>query len=94
VRWGVVSEADLLPKVASSDDRHARIFTSRRCRAERVKARGITANRGTGQDFPRIAVNAPLGKVLVVWNDASAHPLGDIWLRALPRNLTITGPIS
>jgi len=51
-------------------------------------------NRGTGQDFPRIAVNAPLGKVLVVWNDASAHPLGDIWLRALSRNLTITGPIS
>ena len=51
-------------------------------------------NRGTGQDFPRIAVNGPLGKVLVVWNDASAHPLGDIWLRALPMNLTITGPIS
>jgi hypothetical protein len=51
-------------------------------------------NRGLGQDFPRIAVNTPLGKVLVVWNDASAHPLGDIWLRALPRNLSITGPIS
>jgi hypothetical protein len=50
-------------------------------------------NRGLGQDFPRIAVNAPLGKVLVVWNDASAHPLGDIWMRALPMNLTITGPI-
>jgi hypothetical protein len=51
-------------------------------------------NRGTGQDFPRVAVNPALDKVLVVWNDASAHPLGDIWLRALPRNLNITGPIS
>ena len=51
-------------------------------------------NRGTGQDFPRIAVDAPKGKVVVVWNDASAHPLGDIWLRALPMNLDITGPIS
>jgi hypothetical protein len=51
-------------------------------------------NRGTGQDFPRIAVNAPLKKVVVVWNDASAHPLGDIWLRALPMSLSITGPIS
>ena len=46
-----------------------------------------------GQDFPRIAVDAPLGKVVIVWNDASAHPLGDIWMRALPRSLTIGGPI-
>ena len=45
------------------------------------------------QDFPRIAVDAPLGKVVIVWNDASAHPLGDIWMRALPRSLTIGGPI-
>ena len=37
-------------------------------------------NRGTGQDFPRIAVNGPMNKVIIVWNDASAHPLGDIWL--------------
>jgi hypothetical protein len=51
-------------------------------------------NRGLGQDFPRIAVNPTLNAVLVVWNDASAHPLGDIWLRALPRNLSISGPIS
>lgn len=50
-------------------------------------------NRGTGQDFPRIAVDAPLGKVIVVWNDASAHPLGDVWLRAVPLNLDITGSI-
>jgi hypothetical protein len=51
-------------------------------------------SRGIGQDFPRIAVDAPKGKVVVVWNDASAHPLGDIWLRGLPLDLTITGPIS
>jgi hypothetical protein len=51
-------------------------------------------NRGPGQDFPRIAVNAPQRKIIVVWNDASAHPLGDIWLRALPMNLDVTGPIS
>ena len=51
-------------------------------------------NRGTGQDFPRIAVNGPMNKVIIVWNDASAHPLGDIWLRALPLSLSITGPIS
>lgn len=48
---------------------------------------------GIGNDFPRIAVDAPLGKVIFVWNDASAHPLGDIWLRALPLNLAIKGKI-
>ncbi|MDH2442618.1 hypothetical protein QDR37_01540 [Amnibacterium sp. CER49] len=51
-------------------------------------------NRGQGQDFPRIAVDAPLGKVVVVWNDASAHPLGDIWMRALPMDLTVSGSIA
>jgi hypothetical protein len=50
-------------------------------------------SRGLGNDFPRIAFDAPLGKVIVVWNDAGAHPLGDIWMRALPRNLTISGQI-
>ncbi len=48
---------------------------------------------GVGNDFPRIAVNKALRKVVVVWNDASAHPLGDIWLRALPLNLALTGDI-
>jgi hypothetical protein len=51
-------------------------------------------NRGTGQDMPRIAVDGPLGKVIVTWNDASAHPLGDIWMRALPLNLAVGGPIT
>jgi hypothetical protein len=40
-------------------------------------------NRGTGNDFPRIAWDATLGRVVVAWNDASAHPLGDIWIRTL-----------
>jgi len=47
-------------------------------------------SRGLGQDFPRLAVDAPLGKVVAVWNDASLHPLGDIWLRALNYNLDIS----
>jgi len=51
-------------------------------------------NRGLGNDFPRIAVNAKRSEVVVVWNDASRHPLGDIWVRALPMNLGITGRIS
>ncbi len=50
-------------------------------------------NRGLGNDFPRVAVDAALNKVIVVWNDASKHPLGDIWMRGLPMNLDISGPI-
>lgn len=48
---------------------------------------------GGGQDYPRIAVDTKLKKVIVVWNDGSAHPLGDIWMRALPLNLKIAGSI-
>jgi len=48
---------------------------------------------GGGQDYPRIAVDTKLKKVIVVWNDGSEHPLGDIWMRALPLNLKITGSI-
>jgi hypothetical protein len=50
-------------------------------------------SRFIGQDFPRIAFDAPLNKVVIVWNDASVHPLGDIWMRALPRNLALSGRI-
>jgi hypothetical protein len=50
-------------------------------------------NRFFGQDFPRIAVDAPRHKVVVAWNDASAHPLGDIWLRALPMGLALNSRI-
>jgi len=50
-------------------------------------------NRGIGQDFPRIAFDPHFGQVLVVWNDASAHPLGDVWLRALSADLDSFFPI-
>jgi hypothetical protein len=39
-------------------------------------------NRGTGNDFPRIAWNRAKDRVDVVWNDGSLHPLGDIWVRS------------
>jgi len=51
-------------------------------------------NRGLGQDFPRIAVDAPLGKILVEWNDASLHPLGDVFLRGLSLGLGSPGAIT
>ena len=44
-------------------------------------------NRGTGNDFPRIAWNRVSGRVIVAWNDASLHPLGDIWLRSYSASL-------
>jgi len=50
-------------------------------------------NRGTGNDFPRIAYDGATNQVLVEWNDASLHPLGDIWMRALTRQLQFASPI-
>jgi hypothetical protein len=50
-------------------------------------------SRGFGQDFPRIAYNAVDDEVVVVWNDASAHPLGDIWLRVASTGLGTLSPI-
>ncbi len=50
-------------------------------------------NKGPGNDLPRIAVDAPAGAVVFVWNDASLHPLGDIWLRLASFGLTSLGPI-
>jgi hypothetical protein len=50
-------------------------------------------NRGTGNDFPRIAYDPAINQVLVEWNDASLHPLGDIWMRALTRQLQFSSPI-
>ena len=44
-------------------------------------------NRGTGNDFPRIAWNRVSGRVIVAWNDASLHPLGDVWLRSYSASL-------
>jgi hypothetical protein len=48
-------------------------------------------NRGLGQDFPRIAYDPTRNQVVVEWNDASHHPLGDIFLRALNANLNLSG---
>jgi len=50
-------------------------------------------NRGIGNDFPRIAVDPVLRRVMVEWNDASLHPLGDIWLRSVSMNLGQMAPI-
>lgn len=50
-------------------------------------------NRGTGNDFPRIAVDPVRQRVVFVWNDASAHPLGDIWLRTATLDLSTMTPI-
>jgi hypothetical protein len=49
-------------------------------------------NRGLGQDFPRIAVDPVGQRVVLVWNDGSLHPLGDIWMRTATFDLTM-GPI-
>ncbi len=49
--------------------------------------------RGYGQDFPRIAVDPVHGQVVFAWNDASLHPLGDIWLRTAPFGLATMNPI-
>jgi hypothetical protein len=55
-------------------------------------------SRGIGNDFPRIAFRpAPdpsqSDQVIVVWNDASLHPLGDIFLRAFSPALDFVTPI-
>jgi hypothetical protein len=39
-------------------------------------------NRFPANDFPRIAADPSAGTVSIVWNDARAHPLGDILLRS------------
>jgi hypothetical protein len=44
-------------------------------------------SRGTGQDFPRVAFDRPLNRLVVEWNDASLHPLGDIWMRSMGAGL-------
>jgi hypothetical protein len=50
-------------------------------------------NRGTGNDFPRIAWNRAKNRVDVAWNDGSLHPLGDIWVRSYTPNLTTASVI-
>jgi hypothetical protein len=48
-------------------------------------------NRGFGQDFPRVAFDPVGGRLLVEWNDASHHPLGDVWLKSLAPDLSDNG---
>jgi hypothetical protein len=50
-------------------------------------------NRGQGQDFPSIAYNPTTSGVIVEWNDASHHPLGDIFLRSMDGDLQFSSPI-
>jgi hypothetical protein len=51
-------------------------------------------NRGTSNDFPRLAWDGSRNQILFVWNDASHHPLGDIFMRAYGARFTSTGPIN
>ena len=48
-------------------------------------------NRGTGQDFPRIAYNNVTNRVVFVWNEANAHPLGDIVMKSADPSLASFG---
>ena len=50
-------------------------------------------SRGTSNDFPRVAWNSSQNEVIIVWNDASHHPLGDIFLRAYTTRFAQTRPI-
>lgn len=50
-------------------------------------------SRGTGQDFPRVAFDRQLDRLIVEWNDASIHPLGDIWMRSIGDGLQHPYPI-
>jgi hypothetical protein len=62
-----------------------------------VKSLGNVAiagyNRGLGNDFPRLAYNRKANQLLVAWNDASLHPLGDIWMRPVAPRLIGQGTI-
>jgi len=53
----------------------------------------VTGFNGTSNDFPRIAWNSTQSLVVIVWNDASHHPLGDIFMRAYTPRFARAGPI-
>ena len=48
-------------------------------------------SRKSGRDFPRVAMDTHSRRVVFAWNDASLHPLGDIWLRSAPYDLRSLG---
>ena len=45
-------------------------------------------SRGIGHDWPRVAWNEAANALDVVWNDASLHPLGDVFLKELAPDLS------
>ncbi|MBV9300799.1 MAG: hypothetical protein JOY62_10225 [Acidobacteriaceae bacterium] len=54
---------------------------------------GVPGYSAIPNDFPRIAWDPKLNEVAIVWNDASHHPLGDIFLRTFHSGLTSPGGI-
>jgi len=53
----------------------------------------VTGFNGTSNDFPRIAWDGTLNVAVIVWNDASNHPLGDIFMRAYTPSFAKSSPI-
>ncbi len=49
-------------------------------------------NRGIGNDFPRISFNNTTNQVVFVWNEANAHPLGDIVMATASWDLSTVNP--
>lgn len=49
-------------------------------------------SRFLGQDFPRIAFNNTTNQVVIVWNEANAHPLGDIVMAMASADLRTVNP--
>ena len=45
-------------------------------------------SRGIGHDWPRVDWNEAANALVVVWNDASLHPLGDVFLKQLAPDLS------
>jgi hypothetical protein len=53
----------------------------------------VTGYTGTANDFPRIAWNSTQNQIVIVWNDASHHPLGDIFMRSYTPHFAQAGSI-
>jgi hypothetical protein len=49
--------------------------------------------RNYSNDFPRIAWDQIGQRIVIIWNDASHHPMGDIFSRAFETGLASPGPI-
>ena len=53
----------------------------------------VTGFNATANDFPRVAWDSKRNQVVIVWGDASNHPLGDIYMRAYTTRFAKAGPI-